>query len=267
MPFRALHTGATGMMAQSTAIDVIANNVANVNTLGFKTARANFEDLFYQILQQPGLTDSLGNTVPTGIEVGLGTRLSSTQRDFSQGNPRITNRQLDVMIEGAGFFRVQVPDDLGDGTGYTRAGNFNVNSDGLVVTDDGYVLQPQLTIPANTVAIQISPDGTVGVQIAGDPAIQNVGNIELSHFLNAEGLQSVGSNLFIETDASGPDLGPFTPGQSGTGFLRQGVLEESNVNIVSELVELIKAQRAFEFNAQSIEAADESLQLIANLRR
>jgi len=267
MPIRALHTGASGMMAQSTAIDVIANNIANVNTLGFKMSRANFEDLFYQVLRQPGVTDSLGNTVPTGIEVGLGTALSSTQRDFSQGNPRSTGGPLDVMIEGAGFFEIAVPGDLGGGTAYTRAGNFTRNNDGVIVTDDGYILQPQITIPDDTINIQINVDGVVEVQTASDPTMQQVGNIELALFVNPQGLQAVGSNLFIETGASGPDLGPFTPGQDGTGLLRQTWLEESNVNIVAELVELIKSQRAFEFNSQSIKVADEALQLVANLRR
>ena len=265
MSIRAMNTAATGMRALSTALDVIANNIANVNTVGFKRSRVNFEDLFYQEIRTSGSEAEAGGTVPSPVQVGLGVRVASTQRMFSQGSLEETKRQLDLAIEGAGFFQVQLPDDVGSGIGYTRAGNFARDQEGRLVTMNGRLVIPPITIPADAEAIAISDDGVVSVRQTGQTELTEVGTIELALFPNPEGLKTIGENLFVETHASGP---PTTgqPGTGGLGFIQQGFLETSNVEVVKELVGLIENQRAFELNGQSIKTADEMLQVTARLR-
>jgi flagellar basal-body rod protein FlgG len=268
MAITALHSAATGLRALSTRIDVVANNLANAETTAFKRSRANFEDLMYLTLKQPGTSNASGEISPAGIFVGLGTRISNTQLDLEQGSLESTGRPLDVGIEGQGFFKVKVMDTIGDGTAYTRNGNFFVNNEGDLVLGmgDGYKLIPPINIPADTTQISIGQDGTVEVQRAGTLTKTNVGQLELTQFVNPQGLKILGGSLYTETEASGaPITGP--PGENGTGTILQGFLESSNVDPVKELVTLIKTQRAFELNSQSIQTADQALQTIGNLRR
>ena len=267
MSVQTLYTAATGMQSLETKLDVIANNLANVNTTSFKKARGNFEDLFYKQIKFPGQQDAQGNFAPTGIAVGLGTRVQSTQTDFGQGAFRQTSSELDVAIEGKGFF--QVLDPLTGNTVYTRAGNFSVNSNGEVVlgsASTGRVLQPSLNIPPDATNILIGPDGTVQVKIANTDTLNNVGQIQLANFINPEGLLKLGENLYAQTNSSNPpQVG--NPGTQGLGQLRQNTLEASNVEPVQELIDLITTQRAFELNSQAVQAGDQVLQLVANLRR
>jgi flagellar basal-body rod protein FlgG len=264
----ALHSAATGLSALSTEIDVIANNLANVNTNSFKAARVNFEDLLYQELAQPGVENANGDQRPAGIQVGLGVKVSNTERSFAQGPAINTNRSLDLMIDGNGFFPVDILEDEGDGIGYTRAGNFFVNSDGELVLGnaDGPRLEPAISIPPEATNIDITADGQVFVNVPGQVDPQNVGQIQLSIFINPNGLRPLGGNIYVETQASGPPI-EGNPGEDGIGTIQQGFLEGSNVDPVTELISLIKAQRAFEMNSQTIQAADQALQVVANLRR
>ncbi|MEM1099785.1 MAG: flagellar basal-body rod protein FlgG [Planctomycetota bacterium] len=269
MATNALHSAATGLKALSTELDVLANNLANVNTVGFKGSRVNFEDLMYQHKKQPGVENAAGTLTPAGLQVGLGTSISNTQYDFAQGSAQITERSLDANIAGDGFFKVTLPNDLGGGVGYTRAGNFFRNNEGSLVlgNSSGYLLEPGITIPDDVPEDQISigKDGTVSyTDNAGQTT--NVGQLELATFVNKAGLKSVGGNVFIETDASGPPI-EGEPGTGGLGTIEQGFLEQSNVDPVKELVNLIKTQRAFELNSQTIQAADEVMQVVGNLRR
>ncbi len=267
MALTALFSAATGMKAQETNIDVISNNIANVNTTSFKKVRANFQDLLYQRIASSGAVDADNNRIPSETVVGLGVSLVNTQRNFSQGRLEQTDAPLDVAIEGKGFFEVQLPADVGrGGFGYTRDGNFYVDADGQLVTSQGYKIQPNISIPSDYTDISIAKDGTVTVATQSSATAQNVGQIELAYFVNDQGLQSIGDNLFVETDASGaPNTG--TPGTGPLGTVTQGYLESSNVELVEELVNMIRAQRAFEFNSQSIKAADEMMQVVTNLRR
>jgi len=265
MSIRAMSTAATGMRALSTAIDVIANNVANVNTVGFKKQRTDFEDLFYQQIRVSGGEAEGGGTIPAPVQVGLGTRLAATLRMFTQGSLQETGRELDMAIEGTGFFQIQLPDDIGGGAGYTRAGNFARDQNGQLVTVNGRLLSPGITIPADTTKISIGDDGVVRVAQPGQTELAEVGTIELANFPNPEGLKSIGENVFIETHASGaPVTGQ--PGTGGLGFVQQAFLETSNVEVVRELVGLIENQRAFELNSQSIKTANEMLQVASRLR-
>ncbi|MHC4991511.1 MAG: flagellar basal-body rod protein FlgG [Planctomycetota bacterium] len=264
----ALHSAATGLSALETGIDVIAHNLANVNTDGFKASRVNFQDLLYLERAQPGVENASGDQRPTGLYVGLGVEVSGTQVDFTQGAPIPTERQLDLLIDGQGFFQVQVADDVGNGLAYTRAGNFTINSDGEMVlaSSEGRRLIPDITIPENATNVTISEDGTVNAAVPGQIEPQELGQIEIATFVNPTGLKQIGENLFLESEASGPaELGQ--PTEDGRGRLLQGFLEGSNVDPVKELVKLIRTQRAFEMNSQVIQAADESLQTVANLRR
>ena len=266
MSVQTLYTAATGMEALESKLDVIANNLANVNTAGFKRDRANFEDLFYRQERLPGAQDASGNLTATGIETGLGTRVSSTQTDFGQGSFQQTNSHLDMAIEGGGFF--QVTDSTGE-TLYTRAGNLNINADGQLVMGSamtGRLLDPAIDIPQDATDIIISPEGVVQVRQSNSPDLQQVGTLQLATFINPDGLQKLGDSLYRQTDASGdPQLND--PGNQGAGLLRQGALEASNVEPVQELIELITTQRAFELNSQVVQAGDQIMQLIANLRR
>jgi len=263
----ALHSAATGLSALSTSIDVIANNLANVNTVGFKGSRANFEDLLYQEKLQPGVENANGDERPAGLYVGLGTRLSNTQIDLETGSPLLTERPLDLMVNGNGFFKVAI--NRGEvEVGYTRSGNLFVNSEGDLVLGNstGPRVEPPITIPDNAEEITVSENGSVYVKIPGQAELQEVGQLELANFVNAHGLKQIGGNIFLETAASGPPIED-NPGNSNFGTIIQGALESSNIDPVRELVELIKAQRAFQMNSQSIQAADQTLEVISNLRR
>lgn len=268
MAITALHSAATGLSALDTELDVIANNLANANTTGFKASRVAFEDLLYLEKAQPGVENANGDQRPTGIFVGLGTRVSGTQVDFRQGDPVQTDRQLDFSIDGHGFFQVNILENEGNGIGYTRAGNFFVNSEGDLVLGNaqGPRLEPPINIPADAIKVEVSADGNVFAFQPGAVEPTNVGQLEIATFVNNPGLRPIGGNLYVETAASGPPI-EGTPGEGQLGTILQNFLEGSNVNPVRELVELIKTQRAFELNSQSIQAADEALQVVGNLRR
>ncbi len=262
MSLRAIHSAASGMEAHQFRLDVVANNLANASTTSFKRSRTNFEDLYYQNEKLPG-TDSAAGQTGVGTSVGLGTRVASTSLDFSQGSLRDSNGDFDMAIVGRGFFQV---DDNG-APAYIRAGNFTRNADGLLVVgsaDSGRVLQPPITIPTDATATSISADGRISVLSAG--VIQEVGQVELYRFANNQGLLQKGENLYVETPASGAAVSA-VPGTDGLGSIRHRVLEASNVEPVRELVDLIKTQRNFELNSQTIKAADQMLQLISNLRQ
>ena len=268
MAITALHSAATGLRALSTRIDVVANNLANAETTAFKRARLNFEDLMYLTLRQPGTTNSNGDVSPAGVFVGLGTKISNTQLDLEQGSIENTGRPLDVGIEGNGFFKVKILDGIGDGFGYTRNGNFFVNNQGDLVLGmgDGYKLQPPIQIPQGATDISISESGLVEVRRAGQDKAQRVGQLEVTQFINPQGLRLLGGSIYVKTEASGDPIDS-KPGEDGAGVILQGYLESSNVDPVKELVTLIKTQRAFELNSQSIQTADQALQTIGNLRR
>ena len=260
---RSLFTAATGMTAQQQNIDVIANNLANVNTTGFKRARADFQDLLYQTLREPGAASSNQTEIPTGIQLGLGVRAAAVQRLFLEGDFQQTQNQLDIAIDGAGFYQIKQPDGE---TAYSRAGSFKLDSQGRVVDSDGFPLEPEITVPNDAVSISIGKDGTVSVLQAGNTASQQLGQIQLANFPNPAGLSGRGGNLFQRTTASGDPI-TGAPGQGGLGGLSQGVLEISNVSVVEEMVNLISGQRAYEINSKAIQASDEMLQTAANLRR
>lgn len=265
----ALQSAASGLAALNTQLDVVANNLANINTAGFKSSRANFQSLMYIEREQPGVENIHGDQRPTGLYVGLGVKVSGTQVNFEQGAPLPTGRPLDVMINGLGFFRVSVQDSVGTGgIAYTRAGNFSLNADGELVlaNDQGRRLEPIITLPPEARDITIGADGTVYYSQAGEAEPVEAGQIELATFINPSGLSQIGENLFTETVASGPPL-VGEPGEENRGLLEQGMLESSNVNPTQELIEMIRTQRAFELNSNSIRAADETLRSVAQLRR
>jgi flagellar basal-body rod protein FlgG len=262
---KSLYTTATGMKAQQTMVDMIANNIANVNTAGFKKSQASFEDLLYVTLQSPGANGGgSASARPIGTEIGSGTRLSGTTKVHTAGTLEITDRALDIAIDGDGFFEVILPDGT---SGYTRDGSFQVNADGKLVTSAGYVLTPEITVPQDVLEISIDPEGRVGGRTASTPDSQTIfGQMQISKFLNPSGMLSVGSNIAMKQDASGePVVGP--PGQNGLGLLKQGFIERSNVQIVNELVNLIVAQRAYEVNSRAIQASDQMLSTATNLSR
>lgn len=260
---RSLDIGATGMLAQQTNVDVISNNIANMTTTGHKRQRAAFQDLIYQNIIRPGTTSSdSGTTVPSGLQLGLGVRTGAVYRQHGQGAIQITENTLDLALTGEGFFQIQTPD--GD-IAYTRDGTFQMNENGEIVTVQGYLVDPGITIPADAISIDINLDGEVSVSMPGQVASQVVGQIQLANFVNPTGLEAVGDNLYMETDASGtPTIG--TPGQNEFGQVRQGALEQSNVNVVEEITRLISAQRAYEMNSNIISTSDEMLQTITQLR-
>jgi flagellar basal-body rod protein FlgG len=260
---RALFTSATGMTAQQFNMDVISNNLANVNTAGFKGSRADFQDLLYQTLRTAGAPIAQGAQSPTGMQVGLGVRSAATETMFTQGQMKTTDNAYDVAIQGSGFFKVLLPDGT---TGYTRDGSFKMDSQGKLVNSLGYALQPEIVIPADATGITIGTDGTVSVQRAGAATVTQVGQITIARFINPAGLTSVGGNLFKVTPASG-DPQDGTPGQAGYGTLAQGLLEMSNVQIVQQMVDMIVAQRAYEVNSKAIQASDEMLNTVNQLKR
>lgn len=260
---RALYTAATGMQAQDLNISVISNNLANVNTNGFKRSRADFQDLLYQNLRLVGTLSETGNQVPTGMQLGLGVRPAAIQKIFLQGDFVQTQSELDMAIEGKGFFQVTLPDGS---IGYTRAGSFKIDNTGAIVNSDGFPLEPATTIPSDALSISIDTQGGVSVTQPGTTAPTLVGTIQLANFANPAGLQAQGRNIFLETDASGaPTTG--TPGVDERGTIQQGFLELSNVSVVEELVNLITSQRAYEVNSRAIQTADEMLQTANNLKR
>ncbi|MGQ9504744.1 MAG: flagellar basal-body rod protein FlgG [Thermogutta sp.] len=266
MSVQTLYSAATGMLAMEKKLDVIANNLANIETTAFKKGRANFEDLFYRHEVFPGAQDTSGEMTATGISIGLGSRLSGVQTDFRQGAFQQTSNQLDVAIEGAGFFQVLDPSGQ---IYYTRAGNFSINPNGNLVIGSahtGRLLEPPVVIPKDATAISITPEGQVYVQQPNNPQLTLVGDIQLVNFINPEGLLKLGENLYAETDASGPPQAG-TPGRDGLGLLRQNALEASNVEPVRELIDLITTQRAFEMNSQAVQVGDQMMQLVSNLRR
>lgn len=257
----ALRTAASGMQAQQMNIDTIANNLANINTVGFRKSRAEFADLLYQTLRAPGSQSSPSTRVPAGIQLGLGVRLTSVQKLFHQGAVRPTHNTFDMAIQGNGFFQVLQPDGQ---FAYTRAGNFTVNENGQLVTHDGFLLQPQITIPQEAEAVTIEQDGTVSVLQQGQTT--TLGSLQIATFINPAGLQAAGSTLFTETIASGAAiLG--TPGENQYGTILQGYQESSNVNLVEEMVDMILAQRAYEVNSKSIKSADAMLNTASGLAR
>jgi len=260
---RSMWSAASGMQAQQLQIDTIANNLANVGTNGFKRSRAEFQDLLYQTVTAPGAPSSSTTRNPAGIQMGLGTKTSSVKKLFSQGDFKKTDNPMDLVIQGQGFFKILLP----DGTiAYTRDGSFTPNQDGQLVTSQGFQLDPAITLPSDTLTITVGVDGTVSVTQPGQSTATEIGQIELANFLNPTGLQSLGSNLMKQTQASGDPVDG-TPGLEGLGTIAQGFLEMSNVSIVSEMVDMIAAQRAYELNSKVIRASDEMMQQVSNLVR
>ena len=258
---RSLWTSKTGMEAQQFQLDVVSHNLANVSTNGFKRSHAVFEDLMYQTLRQPGANSTEQTQLPTGLQVGLGVRPVATSRMYGQGSLQQTTNSLDMAVQGNGFFQVAMPDGT---TGYTRDGAFQVDAQGQLVTSEGYLVQPQITIPAAALKTSIGSDGTVTVMLPGQAAPQTVGQIQLANFINPPGLDARGKNLFAETAASGqPSTG--APGLNGLGSIQQGFLETSNVNVVEELVQMIQTQRAYEMNSKAIQTSDQMLQKLTQL--
>ncbi len=259
---RALWTASTGMQAQQTNMDVIANNLANVNSSGFKKSRADFQDILYQTRKAAG-TGGDGNEVPTGIQVGLGSRVAAVQKVFTSGDFQQTENELDIAVEGTGFFQVTLP----DGTdAFTRSGAMKKDSTGRLVSSDGFPLSPEVVVPENSTAVTIGPTGNVEVTLDGESTPSLIGNIELVRFSNPAGLKSLGRNLYAETPTTGAPI-TGTPGEEGFGTLSQGFLEGSNVNIMEEMVNMIAGQRAYEVNSKSIKTADEMLQMTSQLVR
>jgi flagellar basal-body rod protein FlgG len=260
---QSLYTAATGMLSMQNQIDVTSNNIANVNTIGFKKSRAEFADLMYNVMEYAGTSTSDTTKSPTGIEVGLGSRPTSVNKIFSEGSLKQTDNQLDIAITGKGFFKLELP----DGTEvYSKNGAFKLDQDGTIVNSDGYTLIPQIVVPPDATSISIGTDGTVTVVQPGQTQATQVGQIQTTNFINPAGLHSMGDNLYLETDASGQAVDG-TPGVDGLGTLRQGFVELSNVELVVELTDLITGQRAYDSNSKIITASDEMLQTVNNLKR
>ena len=260
---RSLWASASGMQAQALNLDVISNNLANVNTSGFKKSRAEFQDLLYETLKPAGTSSSQDSQVPAGVQIGHGTRPSSVLKIFTQGSMENTNNELDLAIEGDGFFQIILPNGE---IAYTRDGAFKLDRDGRIVNSDGFALEPEITIPTDAVSISVGMDGTVSVLQTGESTPSEIGTIELARFVNPAGLISTGRNLYATSEASGDEF-TGTPGEDGLGNLSQGFLEMSNVSVVDEMVNMITAQRAYETNSKSIQTADEMLQLANNIKR
>ena len=260
---RSLSIGATGMLAQQMNVEVISNNIANMNTTGYKRGRTEFHDLLYQDLRRVGSASSdAGTIVPSGVQVGLGVKAAAVYRITEQGNIMITDNTFDVAVNGKGYFQVELPS--GD-TGYSRAGSFQLSPDGDLVTPDGYLVQPGITIPLDAAGVTINASGEVWVDIQGQVAPTNVGQLELATFANEAGLEAIGDNLFLETAASGA-ANVASPGTEGFGTLLQGALDTSNVNVVQEITNLITAQRAYEMNSKVIQASDEMMRSVSQMR-
>lgn len=258
-----LDIGATGMLAQQMHVDVISNNIANMTTTGFKRQRPEFQDLIYQNVVRPGSSTSDQNTlVPSGIQLGLGVKPGSVYRIHEQGAIEQTENELDLAITGRGYFQIELPSGE---TAYTRAGNFGVNAEGLMVTPQGYTLEPGITIPDNAVTVTINGSGEVFAKFSDQTQLQNLGQIQLASFVNNSGLEAIGNNLFLETESSGPAT-VSNPGEPGFGDLLQGARENSNVDVVSEITRMITAQRAYEMNSKVIQTSDEMMGALSQLR-
>lgn len=258
---RSLWIAKTGMEGQQTKLDAIANNLANVGTNGYKRAGVVFEDLMYQNLRAAGAASADQSQLPTGLQIGLGVRAAASVRNFAQGNLNQTGGSFDVAIKGNGFFQVQLPEGS---TGYTRDGSFQVDSNGQLVTNAGYAVQPGITVPANASSVTIAPDGTVSATLPGQSALQVLGQLQLASFINPAGLDARGGNVYVESAASGaPQNG--APNSAGLGSLQQGFTEGSNVNMVEELVTMIATQRAYELNSKAIQTSDQMLQRLSQL--
>ena len=258
---RSLWISKSGMEAQQNQLDHISNNLSNVATTGYKRSHAAFEDLIYQNLRQSGANSSDQTQLPTGLQVGLGTRAVATARDFTQGNLQQTGNNLDMAINGKGFFQITMPDGT---TAYTRDGSFKLDNQGQIVTNNGYVVQPGLTVPANAQSVTVAADGTVSVTLPGQATPQTLGQFQTASFINPQGLDPLGQNLYAETASSGtPATG--APQSNGLGALQQGFVETSNVNVVEELVQMIQTQRAYELNSKAVSTSDQMLQRLSQL--
>jgi flagellar basal-body rod protein FlgG len=260
---RALRTAAMGMSAQQVKVDLIANNLANVNTTAFKRGRAEFQDLMYQTMKTPGSQYERNVEIPTEVQIGSGVKLVSTQKNFFQGELNPTGNNFDLAIQGDGFFQIKKPDGS---ISYTRDGSFKINRDGKMVSTDGYSLEPDITIPQDAVSVTVSTDGIVEVFMPNQVEAVNVGQIDIVKFINPAGLSSVGNNLYNQTSASGIPI-PGTAGQFGFGEIKQGYLENSNVDIVEEMVNMISAQRGYEINSKTVTSADQMESTIINMAR
>ena len=260
---KAMRTAASGMTGQQMNVDVIANNLANVNTTGFKRSKVEFQDVLYQNIRKAGSASAIGSQVPVGLSIGYGTKPVSTTREFTVGDLQLTGNPLDVAISGDGFFQIQHPDGT---TVYTRDGAFKMSADGRIVNSDGYYLEPEITVPEDATSVSIGSDGIVEVQLVGQDTPSQIGQIELARFTNPAGLSALGHNLYAVTGASGDPITDI-PTQSGLGPLDQGYLEISNVKVVDEMVNMIVAQRAYEMNSKAIQTADEMAELANSLKR
>ena len=260
---KAMRTAATGMAGQQMNVDNIANNLANVNTSGFKRSKVEFQDVLYQNFRRAGSSTSVGSSAPVGLSIGYGTRPAATVREYSTGDLQLTGNPLDIAVEGDGFFQIQLPDGS---TGYTRDGALKLSAEGELVTTEGYFLLPEIAIPDDATAVAIGQDGVVEVQQFGQDAPTEIGQIELARFVNPAGLSAIGRNILLQTSASG-DPTTDVAGQSGLGQLNQGYLEMSNVKVVDEMVNMIVAQRAYEMNSKAIQTADDMASVANNLKR
>jgi flagellar basal-body rod protein FlgG len=260
--FKALNTSATGMQAQQTNMDVISNNIANVNTHGFKKSRAEFEDLLYHTIKEPGAQSGLNAVAPSGVQTGLGVRTAAVQKNFETGSSKITNGALDLMIEGPGFFPIQLEDGQ---IAFTRDGAFQKDPNGRIVDRNGKALVPEIVIPPNAAGVQIDPNGQVSIITNGQQNPQVIGQIQIVNFVNPAGLKSLGKNLYAPSPSSGQPI-QGNPGTNGMGQIAQGQIESSNVNIVDEMINMISAQRSYELNSKAVQAADQMLQSLNNLR-
>lgn len=260
---RSLDIGATGMLAQQTNVDVISNNIANMTTTGYKRQRADFKDLIYQNIDRPGAQSSdAGTRLPAGLQLGLGVKVGAVYRLNEQGTLQLTSNPLDLALNGEGFFQIDMPDGT---TGYTRAGVFQMNENGEIVTNEGYKLNPSIVVPKDATSVEINQNGEVFAKISGQVALSNLGQIQLARFANPTGLEAIGNNLLVETEASGtPTVG--NPGDQGMALVRQGTVENSNVDVVEEITQMITAQRAYEMNSKIISTSDEMLQTVSQLR-
>ncbi|MFN7650786.1 MAG: flagellar basal-body rod protein FlgG [Acidobacteriota bacterium] len=261
---RALFSAGSGMSAQQTNVDNIAHNLANANTVGFKMRRAQFQDLLYQTMVQPGAAAGAQTTIPSGLQIGLGARTFANEIIFTQGSFMQTSNPLDLVIEGRGFFQVRRPNGE---IAYTRSGQFQLNRDGIMVTSEGDPLEPAITIPPEAQGVSIAQDGTVSFRQGGQAAAQIAGQIQLANFVNPAGLNNIGRNLYLPTDASGEPVTGNPGGQEGIGSLMQGYIEQSNVSVVEEFINLIMSQRAYEANSKVVRAADEMYQQVNNIAR
>jgi flagellar basal-body rod protein FlgG len=254
----ALYVSKTGLSAQDMSLTTISNNLANASTVGFKRDEAVFQDLLYQVKREPGGLNSQNSQLPSGLQLGTGVRIEGTTKQFTQGSLEVTDQALDMAVNGRGFFQVLLPDGS---TSYTRDGQFQLNSEGQVVTASGNLLEPAITVPQNASSVTIGEDGIVSVATSGETAVQQIGQINTVDFINPQGLKALGNNLFAETEASGNAQGG-TPGLAGFGEVKQGMLEQSNVDTVKELVDMITVQRAYEMNSKVVSTADQMLQYI-----